>query len=243
MVLLSDIVKQIEAAQGEFLNDQVVRRFKDNILKAFKTVGAAKIKAALLGAYDRLAEQQSSEFGSAVAGKDPTDLAALKPLFEAQISRELENNITVEDDAVVIQVMNEKDLGYEGSGKPEKAQTGGMNTVDVLVFYIEGMIGPHAFITLEQYQKFKKARGGNPGSAVGRFGKGFMLTKENYEAAGFPKITGKSFSEVRHPISDQKPYRGFTDALDTLDFSDVFEMALKNTEKELDGSVFKGSKS
>lgn len=198
MVDLTRVLKQVEEKAGA-LGKELVAEFKKNLEEVFRTVAAAEIKDLFLEVYDELAARESSEFGAAVQGKDPTDLRALRPLFEAQLARELAQ-VTLKGNELVIRVMNRDDLGFGRARAPQNPP----QTVDILAYYIDGIADEFAFITPEQY-KVRRKRHGN----YGRFGLGFMISREDYVVERWEEVTGLPFNAVRHPISGQAPFHGF----------------------------------
>ncbi len=198
MVDLTSILKQVEKKAGDTA-EALVKEFKENLKEVFLTVAAPEIRELFLGVYDELASQESSEFGAAVQGRDPTDLKALRPLFEAQITRELAQ-VSLEGNELVIRVMDRDDLGF---GRPQ-APKDPPQTVDILAYYINGIADEFAFITPEQYKSRRKRSG-----SYGRFGLGFMISRPDYVSELWEEVTGLPFDAVRHPISGQAPFHGF----------------------------------
>lgn len=234
MVKVSEIIKQVEASVTPFTKE-MAEKFKTHLLVVFKTMGAELIREVLMQAYEELMVIEEGEFGASVMGKDPTSLLILRPLFDMQITEELKNNIFFEGDELVINVMDKASLGYPRS---DKAPTGPMETVDILVYYLEGLAGEFAFITKDHFKQYK----GTPVGPMGRFGKGFMIPKSWYGRGKWEERTGKTFNSVRHPISGQAPYRGFQRALAWLDFSSLIAEALRRTTASMEGSEVSGKK-
>lgn len=200
---------------------ELLRVNMDTILNG---VALPEIQEAFLEVYDRLAAQEESEAGAAIRGKDPLSLINLRPVFIRQLDQQLAKAVIVDGD-LFVQMMNKDLIGYAG-----ETPTGAPDTVDILAFYIEGMIEEHAFITPEQY---KKGRGtGSRGNSGGRVGGGFMMTRTAYEREGWDKITGVPFAQVRHPISDQKPFDDFERVAHNLNYSKWLNTALKQTDHE-----------
>lgn len=195
-----------------------------NLSEVLRTVALPEIQAEFLKVYDYLADIEEAEAGSAIKGKDPLSLKNLRNVFASQLNRELAR-AEIENGQLVIKIMDKSLLGYGGP-----TPTGPVQTVDILAFYIEGMVEEHAFITPEQYKRGRK--GEVRGNFGGRVGGGFMMTRRNYEREGWDKITGVSFAQVRHPISGQTPFNGFDDVPSKINFNKYINMALAQTTDE-----------
>jgi hypothetical protein len=200
--------------------------FEDNLTRILNTIGAEEIKETFMAAYDKLANIEENEAGSAIKGKDPMSLKNLRGVFERQIQRELAS-ARFEEGGLVIGLMNRDLLGYAGA-----TPTGPVDTVDIMAFYLEGIPDEHAFITIEQYEAGRK--GSSRGKHGGRLGAGFMMPRKAYEKEGWEKITGLSFAEVRHPISSQKAYNGFDNLASEIDMDKYIRLALEQTNRALE---------
>jgi hypothetical protein len=186
-----------------------------------------EIKNLYLATYDKLAEMEESEAGSAIKGKDPLSLKNLRGVFERQLDTELATAKVTPSGNVIINLMNKNLLGYAGA-----TPTGPVETVDILAYYLEGVQGEHAFITVEQYKAGRK--GGSRGNFGGRVGGGFMMERKNYEKEGWEKITGVPFAAVRHPISNQQPFNEFDTLAAKIDFSKYIKLALQQINQDFD---------
>ena len=229
MVDLNHVLKLLEPKLGK-ITESFRENFRKNVLEVFKGPAAAEIKEALLAAYDRLADSEDAQYGPIARNADPLNLKKVRNLFEAQISKELSENVRLEGDELVIEVMNKSDLGI-GRTKLEK---GVLSTVDFLGFYIEGFAGEVAFVPKKiilEHRPFTD-------SQFGRLGEGFLLPRKAYKAAGFEQTTGVSFEQLRHPISGHPPYRGFDEALSNVDYSKYINQALEETIKSLSNKPF-----
>ena len=200
---------------------ELLRINMDYILK---TIALPEIKAEFLRVYDILANSEESEAGEAIKGKDPLSLTNLRSIFVNQLDQDLARSV-IKDGELVVKVLDKELLGYAGS-----TPTGPLETVDILAFYIEGMVEEHAFITPKQYAKGRS--NSSRGNSGGRVGGGFMMTRTAYEREGWEKITGVPFAQVRHPISDQKPFDGFDRVSKNLNYSKWIDAALKQTDAD-----------
>jgi hypothetical protein len=193
----------------EKVRSEAAIRFAAEFVVQFTAVLQEKgpeLETIYMNAYDSLADAEEGQTGQAIRGKDPTSLKKLRPLFLKQIRDELSSNIIVDEAGVSIRLMEENLLGYGD----EQGREGPPKSVDVLHFYITGNISEFGFITPEQY----KARGRRSSKPLGRVGAGFLIPRKRYEQERWQEVTGLTFSDVRHPISGQSPYKGFRVATD-----------------------------
>lgn len=210
---------------GKEYSDRLVTVLQE----VLRTQARDEIRDVYLSTYDKLAAQEENEAGSAIKGLDPLSLKNLRPVFQQQLERELATAKVTSTGNVVINLMNKDLLGYASSTPPK----GPVQTVDVLAYYLEGVQGEHAFITPEQY---KEGRGdGTRGNFGGRVGGGFMMDRKHYEREGWEKITGVPFSAVRHPISDQTPFKEFDTLAKKIDFKKYIKLALEQINQAVDG--------
>lgn len=225
---LEGLYDQVSELLNRKLSKALKRELAKNIVQEIKVSAAPVLKERLLKAYDVLAEQEKGEFGPAIAGKDPSALENFRDVFAAQIDKEL-SQIRVEGDSIVIEVGNKDAWGL---GRTE-APTGPLQTVDFLGFYIEGVAGEFGFISIDQYSEFR----GRVPNSLGRFGGGFLITREKYVKEKWDRGTGLSFEDIKHPISGQRPYRGFNQALESFDFSPYISKAVKDTFDQMGKSI------
>lgn len=231
MASISDIIKA-NAPKIKKVTDELKNKFIANFTAIYRTEGVPLIKKRLMEAYDVLAAIEEGEMGAAIRGKDPTSLISLRSLFEQQITTELGNNISVKGDELLIEFMDKSKLGFDGP-VDESTSDGPPTTVDVLSFYLRGMIGEFAFITPEQYE----ARGRRSSKPLGRLGAGFLMSKRRYEQERWAEVTKLPFSDVRHAISGQSPYDGFREAIDAIDFQPIISSVLRKTMASLGSSI------
>jgi len=226
MVFSDQLISALQPKLRDF-SGSVVDLFVKELRSVMRDVAAPEIKNLLMSVYDDLAETEESEMGEAIRGKDPLSLKRLRSLFERQVSAELESKITVTSEGLEIGLLDEGMLGYGGTnaGEPE--------AVDVLNFYIEGVVGEFGFITPQQY----KARGRRSSKPLGRVGGGFLIPRDRYEAERWSEVTGVSFSQVRHAISNQPPFRGFHDAIKQINFKSYVEQAVQRIVSSLEGTT------
>lgn len=225
---LDGLYDQVSELLNRKLSKDLKKKLAKNIVRELKASAAPILKEKLLKAYDTLTEEEKGEFGPAIAGKDPSALENFRDVFSAQIDKEL-SQIRVEGDSIIIEIGNKEAWGL---GRTE-APTGPLQTVDFLGFYIEGVAGEFGFISLDQYSKFR----GRVPNNLGRFGGGFLITREKYVKEKWDKGTGLSFDDIKHPISGQRPYRGFNQALESFDFSPYISKAVQDTFEQMGKSI------
>ena len=214
------------AARG--VTGKYIIALQEELKYIFLTDVASALKAAFLEAYDRLAEVEESQFGPAIRTADHSSLRTWRHLFEAQIDKELADSISVGSEGIDISVGN---LTLFGKGQTHKGREDAPTTVDWLIYYIEGVAGEFAFITESQYREM---RGRWPSEGIGRFGTGFLIPKESYVKERWEKGTGKTFDDVRHPISGQPPYREFEKIPQKIDFAYYVTLAAERAGKKLE---------
>jgi hypothetical protein len=224
MTNVSEIIQQAELKLGPF-SENMVELFKNNLITVFKEEAAADIKDLFLKIYDKLADTEESQAGSAIRGKDPMSLKNMRPLFAAQLDSEL-TAIRLEGDQIVIELMDLSKLTIDGTSDSAP------QSVDILGYYLQGRIGEWGFITPAQY----KARGRKSSKPLGRLGGGFMISRDRYKAELWHKVTGVSFDEVRHPISGQRPFDDFELAPKEIDFNKYVGLALEKTMRSIEGA-------
>jgi hypothetical protein len=223
MTELDDILGDL----GIKIGKKYAKIFEEELNKEIAITLIPIVKKALLKAYDELADQEEAQTPPDIKGKDPTSLKKWRHLFEKQLDSELKN-VKIEDGTINLSFGDATSFGY---GKEGVTREGPPETVDWLSYYIEGYAGEAAFISQEHYLKFRGSTRST--SSYGRFGEGFLMSKDTYIKEGWerPKhgvLKGKiiPFSSVRHSISGQAAYTGFTDAISALDLSSVVKNAI-----------------
>lgn len=205
------------------------RRFKENLEQVVREQLVPKLKSEFMRAYDALMNEESKQEAPAIRGDDPASLSAFRGIFEQQIDADL-GKIVYSDTGIEINVGLKAALGFSHSRAERASDTPrdeSPTTVDFLGYYVEGMIGEYAFITPAQYEMRRGHKG-----PLGRFGKGFLMSKRQYARERWAEVTGLSFAEVRHPISGQRPYKGFDYIAEKIDVGEYVTLALEKTTAE-----------
>jgi len=230
---LERLLPLIEAAVKRKINSGLARKLRKNILEVFRTRAKADILQAFIRVYDELAAQEKGEYGPLVVGKDPSALENFRHLFVQQIDRELDG-IRIDGNSLIIEVGNKDLWGVGRSKEPNSgdAPQGDPQSVDFLGYYIEGFIGEFGFLTMDHYRlRRKKAKN------IGRFGKGFLISKEAYEKEHWERITKIKFADIRHPISGQAPFKGFDLLASSFDFNPYIQEAVEKTFTDIGQSL------
>lgn len=138
---------------------------------------------------------------------DPEDPAApehWRDEFYESLLRDLHNFAEETTDKISISLGDKEFFGYnEGSIDPRDS-----TPLVWMVFYLEGLAGEYAFISEQLFQEKKGPRGDL--SKYGRFGKGFMVSKDDYEMEGWGEFM--PFDQVRFPFSGERPKNFFEEA-------------------------------
>jgi len=219
MVVNEDIL-QVVGPGLESFQRKYVARLQSNVDTVFESEALPALKAAYLETYDRLAETVEGLYPARIKGKDPLSLVSERPLFVAQLDREL---------AKASFAGGEFSLSIKLTGETDA--DGAPTTPDSLNFYIEGNIGESAFITPEHL----KQRRSTSTASRGRVGKGFLISRRNYSKERWEELTGVPFAEVRHPISGFRPFTDFAKVPASVDFGGFVRKAVEKTNSEFSG--------
>ncbi len=145
---------------------------------------------------------------------DPEDPAApehWRDEFQERLLQELHSFSEETTNKISISLGDKDFFGYNEKSLDPKDDT----PLVWFVFYMEGLVGEYAFV---DENTFHSKRGPKADlSKYGRFGRGFMLSKDDYEAEGWS--TFKSFEEAKFPFSGEKPKDFFREAWNKLDLN------------------------
>lgn len=220
-------LEKISAQIGKTAANILAKYLNEELNIALTEEVLPKVKKALISAYDELASIEESQYPGPIVGEDLTSLNKWRGLFVSQLDREFSSRRITGTDVTLSLV----DLSLLGYGREGEERRGPPESVDWLVYYIEGIAGEFAFITEEMY--LSRHRTPEQFGRYGRFGDGFLISKESYEKEQWQKFTKLPFSSVRHPISGQPPYNGFEIAVNKLDLSTPFSAAVQKAVKRL----------
>jgi hypothetical protein len=187
-----------------------------NIIIVVKTEAVPHLIDQIMEGYDRLSDRMDT------LPEDPTNPANWRMAFKTKLDEDLLRNLTVTAKGLIIRLGDKEFLGYTDSGKDPEDNS----PLTWLVYYLEGLMGEWAFISLDIY---KEKRKNSKGTSLGRFGKGFMLSKEQFDKEGWGSVI--SFEEARHPFSGFSPVDIFTEALNEFRFKPFIEKAIKASKE------------
>jgi hypothetical protein len=187
-----------------------------NIVIMVKTEAVPHLIDQIMDGYDRLSDRMDT------LPEDPTNPANWRTAFKTKLDEDLLRNLTVTAKGLIIRLGDKEFLGYtdDEQGDPE-----GTSPLTWLVYYLEGLMGEWAFISKEVYKQKRK----RVGSKLGRFGEGFMISKEQFDKEGWGSFI--SFEEARHPFSGFSPVDIFTEALNEFRFKPFIEKAIKASKE------------
>lgn len=153
--------------------------------------------------------------------EDPTNPANWREEFRLKLNEDVYDTISVNQGVINFQLGEKSYLGYDPSG--QRNNPNDSSPLQWMVYYIEGLAGDWGFITPEIYEMH---RGQDSFSETwGRFGKGFMISREAFESEGWGQVT--TFDQIRHPFSGYAPVDIFTEALREFQLKPFVERALK----------------
>lgn len=189
----------------------------NNIVVTVKTEAIPHLIDMIMDGYDRLSDRMNT------LPEDPTNPANWRTEFKAKLDEDLVRNLTVTDRGLIIRLGDKDFLGYTDD---EKGDPDDDSPLTWLVYYLEGLMGEWAFISLDVY---KEKRKNSKATKLGRFGEGFMISKEQFDKEGWGSFI--SFEEARHPFSGYSPVDIFTEALNEFRFKPFIEKAIKASKE------------
>ena len=198
-------LRQVIMANQKLILENIVAVVKNEAIPAL-------IDKIMLG-YDSLSDRMDT------LPEDPTHPANWRDEFFMKLNQDLQNTFTVAGNRVIIRLGEKDFLGYDASGKIGSKDT---TPLHWLVYYLEGLAGDWGFIGPEVYEKLRG--GGSFNSDWGRFGQGFMISREDYQREGWDKVV--PFDQVRHPFSGYSPLDIFKEALDEWNIRPYIQKAL-----------------
>jgi hypothetical protein len=187
-----------------------------NIVTVVRTEAIPHLIDMIMDGYDGLSDRMST------LPEDPTNPSNWRTAFKTKLDEDLNRNLTVTERGLIIRLGDKEFLGYtdDEQGDPDDTMP-----LTWLVYYLEGLSGEWAFISRDVYKE-KRTR---VGSKLGRFGDGFMISKDQFEKENWGKYI--SFEEARHPFSGYAPVDIFTEALNEFRFKPFIEKAIKASKE------------
>ena len=173
---------------------------KDNITAVIKQEAIPVLIDEIMRGYYSLSDRANS------LPEDPTNPSQWRQVFLNKLESDLERNLIITQKGLIVRLGDREFLGYDQGGSTNSDDD---TPLVWLVYYIEGLAGDWAFITPEIYERFRGT--GTFQRDWGRFGAGFMMSREQYEEEGWTEVA--SFESVKHPFSGFSPVDIFTEAL------------------------------
>ena len=155
--------------------------------------------------------------------EDPTNPSNWRQEFLTKLHEDVYETISVSQGTIRVHIGEKSYLGYDPSGNTNDPNDS--SALQWMVYYIEGLAGDWGFIGPDIYEQ-KWGQGSWQGN-WGRFGKGFMISKEKFEEEGWDKIT--TFDQIRHPFSGYSPLDIFNEAVREFKLKPFIEKALKSS--------------
>jgi hypothetical protein len=152
--------------------------------------------------FDRLADRADQ------LPEDPTNPSNWRAEFRSKLEEDLSNTFIVTGNRITVKIGEKDFLGYDPSGSTDPTDP---SPLQWMVYYIEGLAGDWAFISPDIYDRFRGSGSFEQLRNRGRFGEGFLISREDFEAEGWDEII--PFDQVRHPFSGFSPLDIFTEAL------------------------------
>ena len=153
--------------------------------------------------------------------EDPTNPSNWREDFLIKLNQDIHNTFSVNQGRVTFRMGEKSFLGYDPSGKTNDPNDS--SPLQWLVYYIEGLAGDWGFMTPNIYEMRRGP--GSWESTWGRFGKGFMISRDKFEEEGWGDFI--PFEQIRHPFSGYSPLDIFAEAVREFRLRPFIEKALK----------------
>lgn len=212
--IVNGALKQLGSNIDKRLKSRLKSNVKDELKISLITAGTA-FKLVLEEQYDILIGIEDRGMGPVSREEDPTSLSRFKSVFSSQIDRDLKN-IRFEGDTITINVGNLEEWGLAGD------REGSDQELYFLSYYIEGVVGEFGFLPVKLHDLGRTERDGG-----GKFGAGFMISKEDYISEKWEERVGVPFSDIKHSVSGQPPFTGFNTAAENFDWSPFISRAIQ----------------
>jgi hypothetical protein len=213
MVFKIKINAKIDKAALSRIIQEKQKLIKENIREVMRHKALPHLIDLVMGGYDELSDRMEA------GPEDPTNPANWRSEFLSKLREDLEDNLILTGDRIVAKIGDTDFLGYDPSGTIDPADT---EPLHWLVFYIEGLAGDWGFVTPEDYNTITR---GKYDPQWGRFSRGFMISREEYEAQGWSKVI--PFEQIRHPFSGFSPLDIFSEALNEFKIRPFVQKAIE----------------
>lgn len=203
---------KIDKAALSKILEAKLKLIRGNVLSVMRNKALPQLVDLIMVGYDSLSDRMGT------GPEDPTDPSHWRSEFLTKLREDLEDNLMVTGNRITAKIGETSFLGYNPSGEVEPGDT---EPLHWLVFYLEGLAGDWGFVTPEDYNRITR---GAYDPKWGRFGQGFMISKEEYESQGWSNTI--PFDQVRHPFSGFSPFDIFTEALNEFKIRPYVQKAL-----------------
>lgn len=187
---------------------------RSNIETVIRSEAIPHLIDLIMVGYDKLGDRADQ------LPEDPTNPANWRSEFFNKLHEDFQRNLIFSDRGFIVRIGDKDFLGYSGGGRNDPTDS---TPLVWLVYYIEGLAGDWGFVTPDLYEDLRGAGKFRP--EWGRFGAGFLISREQFENEGWSEIV--SFDSIRHPFSGFRPVDIFTEALREFSFRPFIKKALK----------------
>jgi hypothetical protein len=194
------IKANVDIAKLKQVLEKKQKLIQSNVVAILKKDAVPFLIERIMVGFDGLADRAEMQ------PEDPTNPANWRAEFLAKLEEDLERTFVVAGNKITVQLGDRAFLGYDPSGNIDPNDT---EPLHWMVFFIEGLVGDWAFISPDTYQRLNPGGRYQPG--WGRFERGFMVSRQEYEEQGWNRQI--PFSQLRHPFSGFNPVDIFAEAL------------------------------
>lgn len=187
---------------------------KKNVESVIRNQAMPHLIALIMKGFDSLADRAD------MLPEDPTNPSNWRAEFLSKLEEDLQQNFTSTARGLMIRIGDKDFLGYASEDEMDPDD---QTPLVWLVYYIEGLAGDWGFVSPEVYEEFRGSGNYNP--EWGRFGQGFMISREQYESEGWSEVV--PFDQIRHPFSGFSPLDIFAEALQEFKLRPFLDKAIK----------------
>jgi len=209
------IKAKVDTTKLKKLIDKKKKLLRKNIATVVETDAIPQLVALVMAGFDGLGDRMS------LLPEDPTNPLNWRQEFQDQLHDDLSDTYAVQDGGISFALGKKDALGYTPS---EVQESGDTTPLHWLVYYIEGLAGEYAFIPESLYIQL---RGKPSEGSGGKFGAGFMISKDDFFEEGWDKVA--EWSALRHPFSSFSPLDIFTEALREFSLRPFIKKAITAT--------------
>lgn len=205
--------------------------FKDSLIHVLEFEFVGDYIATFSTVYDQLLV---APFEGNMSPNDKTAPSRLKPDVVSYVTQELKakvKKLNSKSKTMSINAIENTVFGFP-SGPPRNET----DSLKLFYFYLVGTPAEFAFVSIDFIDQWKAARNlvefksgprrSSGGSALGRFGLGFMVPMDEYKAVYKSSSGLPSPSQARHPFSGAPPIRLFEEVNNRINFKSYVEKAV-----------------